>query len=111
LPVKDFGISGSGDIYDEIVKSVKTETIQLPAFLSDLKPVFKGGIHLGELILMAAASSIGKSAIINEIILDWVMTSTHKVTVLSFEDTLSTFGAKIASRVSGHNILAMETAE
>lgn len=111
LPVKDFGIAGSGSIYDEIIKTVKTESIALPNFLSDLKPVFKGGIPLQEIILLAAASSIGKSAIVNQIMLDWIMTSVHKVLILSFEDTMGTLGAKIASKVSGHNILAMETTE
>lgn len=110
-PCKDFGIAGSGSIYDEIIKTVKTESITLPNFLSDLKPVFKGGIPLQEIILLAAASSIGKSAIVNQIMLDWIMTSVHKVLILSFEDTMGTLGAKIASKVSGHNILAMETTE
>ena len=111
LPTIDFGIAGSGSIYDEIIKTVKTESIALPNFLSDLKPVFKGGIPLQEIILLAAASSIGKSAIVNQIMLDWIMTSVHKVLILSFEDTMGTLGAKIASKVSGHNILAMETTE
>ena len=111
IPVKDFGIAGSGSIYDEIIKTVKTESIALPNFLSDLKPVFKGGIPLQEIILLAAASSLGKSAIVNQIMLDWIMTSVHKVLILSFEDTMGTLGAKIASKVSGHNILAMETTE
>ena len=110
-PVVDYGIAGSGDIYNEIIKTVKTESIALPNFLSDLKPVFKGGIPLQEIILLAAASSIGKSAIVNQIMLDWIMTSVHKVLILSFEDTMGTLGAKIASKVSGHNILAMETTE
>lgn len=107
----DYGISGSGSIYNEIVKTVKTETIRLPSFLSDLKPFFKGGIPLQEICTIAAASSVGKSAISNEIVLDWIMNSPHKLLVLTFEDTLGSFGAKIASRVSGHNILAMETTE
>jgi len=111
MAAKDWGISGSGDIYDEIVKTIKTESIPLPSFLSDLKPYFKGGIPLQELVLLAAPSSVGKSAVINEILLDWVIKSPHKLLLLSFEDTMGTLGAKIASRVSGHNILAMETPE
>lgn len=111
VPTIDYGISGSGSIYNEIVKTVKTETIRLPSFLSDLKPFFKGGIPLQEICTIAAASSVGKSAISNEIVLDWIMNSPHKLLVLTFEDTLGSFGAKIASRVSGHNILAMETTE
>lgn len=110
-PVKTFGIAGSGSIFGEIVKTIQTESIALPSFLSDLKPVFKGGIPLQEICTIAAASSVGKSAISNEIVLDWIMNSPHKLLVLTFEDTLGSFGAKIASRVSGHNILAMETSE
>ena len=110
-PCKTFGIAGSGDIYNEIVKTVKTESIPLPSFLSDLKPLFKGGFPLQELILLSAPSSVGKSAVVNEVILEWIMKSPHRLLVLSFEDTLGTFGAKIASRVSGHNILAMEAPE
>lgn len=111
IAVKDYGIAGSGDIYNEIIKTVNTESIPIPSFLSDLKPLFKGGFPLQELILAVAPSSVGKSAVINEIVLDWIMKSPHRLLVLSFEDTLGTFGAKIASRVSGHNLLAMETAE
>lgn len=103
-PVKDWGIAGSNEIWEETKKAAVVEGIDLPPFLAGLKKVFPAGIPLGEIVNIASNTSTGKTVIVNELTLDWVMRTKHKMLIVSFEDNLGTYGLKIASRVSGVNI-------
>ena len=104
VAVKDWGIAGSNEIWEETKKAASVEGIELPPFLSGLKKVFPAGIPLGEIVNLASNTSTGKTVIVNELTLDWVMRTKHKMLIVSFEDNLGTYGLKIASRVSGINI-------
>lgn len=109
--VKNFGISGSGDIFEEMLKSATLERVKLPPFLTDLNETFNGGIGLGEICNLVAPPSVGKTAVINQWILDWLMTSPYKIFVITLEDSLASYGMKIASKVAGVNIQALPTTE
>lgn len=111
VPVSTFGIANSGDIFKEMLATVALERVKLPPFLSDLDEVFNGGISLNEIISLVAPPSGGKTAVINQWILDWLMTSPYKVFVIPFEDSMASYGMKIASKVCGVNIQALRTAE
>ena len=102
--VKDWGIAGSHEIWEETKKAASVEGIELPPFMSGLKKVFPAGIPLGEIVNLGSNTSTGKTVIVNELTLDWVMRTKHKMLIVSFEDNLGTYGLKIASRVSGINI-------
>lgn len=104
IPVKDWGIAGSDEIWEETRKAANVVGIELPQFLIGLKKVFPAGIPLGEIVNIASNTSTGKTVIVNELTLDWVMRTKHKMLIISFEDNLGTYGLKIASRVSGINI-------
>lgn len=104
VAVKDWGIAGSNEIWEETKKAASVEGIELPPFMSGLKKVFPAGIPLGEIVNLASNTSTGKTVIVNELTLDWVMRTKHKMLIVSFEDNLGTYGLKIASRVSGINI-------
>lgn len=111
LPVKDFGIAGSGSIYESMVELAKKEKVRLPAFLDDLNKLLAGGVGVAELILLVSPPSVGKSSIVNQWILDWLMNSPYKMFVVSIEDSKASFGLKIASKITSINIMGLETVD
>ena len=111
VAVDTFGISGSGDIYGEMLKAAVVESIALPPFLHGLKNVFPSGIGLGEIMNIISSTSTGKTVVVNQLTLDWVMSSPHKMLICALEDSMGTYGLKIASKVSGINLMRLETSE
>lgn len=111
VPVKTYGIVGSDKVFDRILDAVSTERIPLPPFLSGLDNILSGGIPLGEVVNIISSVSTGKTVFINEIIMHWLIHSPHRVFIASLEDNVGSYGAKMASRVSGKNILAMREIE
>ena len=111
VPVKDFGIAGSGSIYESMVELAKKEKVRLPAFLDDLNKLLAGGVGVAELILLVSPPSVGKSSIVNQWILDWLMNSPYKMFVVSIEDSKASFGLKIASKITSINIMGLETVD
>lgn len=111
LPTIDFGIAGSGTIYDSMVELAKKEKVKLPPFLDDLNNMLAGGVGVAELVLLVAPPSVGKSSIVNQWILDWLMNSPYKLFVVSIEDSKASFGLKIASKISNINIMGLEEPE
>lgn len=110
-PIKTYGIVGSDKVFDRILDAVSTERIPLPPFLSGLDTILSGGIPLGEVVNIISSVSTGKTVFINEIIMHWLIHSPHRVFIASLEDNVGSYGAKMASRVSGKNILAMREIE
>ena len=110
-PTITYGISGSGSIYNEMLEMATQEKIALPPFLSDLKNIFVGGIGLNEIITVTSPPSLGKTSIVNQWIIDWLMTCSYRIFIVSIEDSAASFGMKIASKILGINIAGMETAE
>ena len=110
-PTITYGISGSGSIYNEMLEMATQEKIALPPFLSDLKNIFVGGIGLNEIITVTSPPSLGKTSIVNQWIIDWLMTCRYRIFIVSIEDSAASFGMKIASKILGINIAGMETAE
>lgn len=110
-PIKTYGIVGSDKVFDRILDAVSTERIPLPPFLSGLDTILSGGIPLGEVVNVISSVSTGKTVFINEIIMHWLIHSPHRVFIASLEDNVGSYGAKMASRVSGKNILAMREIE
>jgi hypothetical protein len=111
VPVKTFGILGSDKIFDRILDAVSTERIPLPPFLISIDDMLAGGIPLGEVVNIISSVSTGKTVFINEIIMHWLKHSPHRVFIASLEDNVGSYGAKMASRVIGKNILAMRDTE
>lgn len=111
VPVKTYGIVGSDKVFDRILDAVSTERIPLPPFLNGLDTILSGGIPLGEVVNIISSVSTGKTVFINEIIMHWLMHSPHRTFIASLEDNVGSYGAKMASRVSGKNILAMREIE
>lgn len=111
LPTVDWGIAGSGDIYDEMLKAAVTESIPLPVFLKGLDNIFPSGIGLGEIWNLGSNTSTGKTVVVNQLTLDWVMNSPHRMLIVTLEDSVGSYGLKIASKVTGINLMRVKDTE
>ena len=109
--INDWGISGSGDIYEEMLKAAVTESIPLPSFLKGLDNVFPSGIGLGEIWNIGSNTSTGKTVVVNQLTLDWVMNSPHRMLIVTMEDSVGSYGLKIASKVTGINLMMVKDVE
>lgn len=110
-PVKTFGIKGSGNSFEKMLEVLNIERIPLPAFLKGLDEPLSGGIPTEEILNVISSISTGKSVFTTEIVLDWILRSPHKMFIISLEDGVGTYTAKLASRVTGIKILALRTIE
>lgn len=111
VPVKSYGLIGSGSLVSKALEVVNMERIPLPPFLNGLDEVFRGGIGLQEIVNIVSSVSTGKSVFVNEIVLHWIMHSPYKMLIVSLEDNAGSYGAKIASRIIGEKIMGMRTPE
>ena len=109
--INDWGISGSGDIYEEMLKAAVTESIPLPSFLKGLDNVFPSGIGLGEIWNLGSNTSTGKTVVVNQLTLDWAMSSPHRMLIVTMEDSVGSYGLKIASKVTGINLMTIKDVE
>lgn len=82
------GIVGSSQTWDALVQRAKWEKIPLPAFAEQLQDMLNGGIALGEITTIAAASSTGKTTVVNEFLYHFVFNSPYKVGIISLESDL-----------------------
>lgn len=82
------GIVGSSQTWDSLVQRAKWEKIPLPAFAEQLEDMLNGGIALGEITTIAAASSTGKTTVVNEFLYHFIFNSPYKVGIISLESDL-----------------------
>lgn len=92
------GVIGSGDISSAMREEFNVPKIPLPKFMHKLQALMAGGIPLGRIINIGAASGIGKSTIIDEIVYDMIFNSPHKVGIVTLESTVGQYGNKLLSR-------------
>lgn len=105
------GILSSAELYEHMLERAHTPRIPLPKFLGKLQEMLCGGIPLGYLVNVLAASGVGKSTIVNEMLYDWVFSCPHKVGVVSLEATSGEYYTNIMSRHLGRKIELIPTPE
>jgi twinkle protein len=93
------GIVGSSNTWDALVQRAKFEKVPLPVFAEKLQKMLNGGIALGEITTIAAASGIGKSSITYEFLYKWIFDTKYKVGIVSLE---SDVGELIENLMSLH---------
>ena len=92
------GIIGSGSLDEMIINELLLEKIPLPPFLWKIQELMAGGIPLGYIVLLAAATGIGKTTIINELVYYWIFNSPYRVGIISLELDAGQYGIAMLSR-------------
>lgn len=92
------GVIASSDLYDKILQQAVIHKVPFPPFLKKLEAMLGGGLILGHIYNIAAMTSIGKTAIVNELIYYWIFNSPHMVGVVSMELNAGQYGETILSR-------------
>lgn len=92
------GVVASSDLYQKILDQAAVQKVPFPPFLTKLQEMLGGGLILGHIYNIAAMTSIGKTAIVNELIYYWIFNSPHMVGVVSMELNAGQYGETILSR-------------
>lgn len=91
------GVVGSRELYDRIIEASHVVNIPIPDFMTGLKELFPVGFALESIMNLVAASGIGKSSFINQIIYYWIFNAPYKVGVLSLELSAGQYGISLLS--------------
>lgn len=98
------GIVGSGELSDAIDNEAEVEKISFPEWMEEVNEMTAGGIGLGRIVNVGAASGLGKSTFVDEMVLHWAFNSPHLVGVVSMEQNKGQYGTSMLSRYIKHNI-------
>lgn len=103
------GVVSSSDskLWDAIVARAKSVKIPLPPFAKQLQEKLRGGPALGEITLIAAASSIGKTSLLNAFTYYWIFNAPYKVGIISLESDLGELGENLLSLHLGQKLANM----
>lgn len=92
------GIVGSSELFQSLLDTIEVEKIPLPPFLFELQEMLSGGLTLESIVNIAAASGIGKSSYVNELIYHWIFESPYKVGIVSLELSAGQYANALFSR-------------
>lgn len=98
------GIVGSGELDDAIDQEVDVEKVDFPEWMEEVNEMTAGGIGLGRIVNIGAASGLGKSTFVDEMVLHWAFNSPHLVGVVSMEQNKGQYGISMLSRYIKQNI-------
>lgn len=99
-PVEDYGIIGSGDLFEYGIEAASDEGIPVPFHMYDLKPYVPMFMY-DSITLLVGSTSIGKTANLDSTTESIVMSSKGNVGILSLEASRKKFAQKTASRIIG----------
>lgn len=100
VAVEDYGIIGSGDLFEYGIEAAKDEGIPVPFHMLDLKPYVPMFMY-DSIVLIVGSTSIGKTANLDTTTNSIIMSSKDKTGVLSLEASRKKFAQKMASRIIG----------
>ncbi len=98
--VEDYGIIGSGDLFQYGIEAAADEGIPVPFHMYDLKPYVPMFMY-DSITLLVGSTSIGKTANLDSTTESIVMSSKENVGILSLEASRKKFAQKTASRIIG----------
>lgn len=99
------GVLPSDQLYDRLMQQAKTEKLPWPEFMGSLNDFFKGGMPLSHIINIAAATSVGKTTLINELLYYWIFNSPHKCGIVSMELDAGQYAEALLSRHLGRKLV------
>lgn len=98
------GIVASNTIYEEIVERSKQPKLPFPPMLKKLNKMLAGGINYGYIVNILAGSGSGKSSLINQCSVFWMLECNEQVLVASLEAEAAEFGENLLSYHMGKKI-------
>lgn len=107
-PYSPDGVLGSSALSQKIRESASMEKVPLPPFMHKVQSLMAGGIPLGRIVNLGAASGAGKSTISEECVYHWIFNSPYRVGVVSLESDAGEYGLKLLSRHIGRKIDLIE---
>lgn len=107
-PITSSGIVLSGELDDAVFEELLLEKIPLPPFMSSLQKLMAGGIPIGVIVNLGAASGSGKTSFVNEMIYYWLFNSPHMVGIVSLELSKGQYGLALLSRHAGRKLQLIE---
>lgn len=109
-PAEEDCIKGSGILLEAMVEAADEGGVELPFFMSDLKP-YLPYFPYDSITLVCGSTSIGKTTLLREIILNTVMTSKEMVAVISMEASEQKFAQNLGSRILGVHLNKLSAEE
>jgi len=103
-PYTPAGIVGSGDLGAMIRSEVDSEKISFPPFMREVNEMTAGGISLGKIVNIGAASGIGKTVFVDTFVYHLIFSCPHRVGVVSMELNAGQYGLSMLSRHIGRKI-------
>ena len=98
------GVVSSKNIYTQILERVNVDKISLPPFMRKLEDMMVGGIPLKSIVFLTAASGLGKTSFVNELVLHWIFNTSYKVGVCSLEADVAEYSENLLSRYIGRKL-------
>ena len=98
--VEDYGIIGSGDLFEYGIEASNDEGIPVPFHMLDLKPYVPMFMY-DSIVLLVGSTSIGKTANLDTTMSSIIMSSKDATGVLSLEASRKKFAQKMHSRIIG----------
>jgi hypothetical protein len=98
------GVVGSGDLPSRMREEMNAEKIAFPPFMTKINEMTAGGLSLGKICNIGAASGLGKTVYVDTIIYHLVFNSPHRVGVVSMELNAGQYGVSMLSRHIGRKI-------
>lgn len=103
-PYTPAGIVGSGELSAKIRAEADMEKISFPSFMDKVNEMTGGGVSLGKIVNIGAASGIGKTVYVDTAIYHWIFHSPYRVGIVSMELNAGQYGLSMLSRHIGRKI-------
>lgn len=98
------GVLGSGDLSGRIREEAELEKVSFPPFMNKINEMTAGGIGLGRIVNVGAASGLGKTVYVDECVMHWAFNSPHLVGIVSMELNAGQYGISMLSRYIKYKI-------
>ena len=110
-PYAPVGVSMGMELYEAAMEEAQRPRLPLPPFMEDLQAKLAGGVPLGTIVNIGAASGVGKTTIANEIVYYWAYHSPYLPGIMSMELSKGQYFTVLLSRHLGKKIDRLPTTE
>ena len=111
-PWSPAGLYTADQLYDAALAHISMERLPMPSFLPTLNRMLGGGVPKGGcIVLIAAASSIGKTTLLNQCLVEWIMNDNERFGVVSLEATAGDYAANLISYYTKTRYMGIESRE